>query len=49
MKDRLFDFLRRTQDPRLADPDYFERFPYVGNDKHSWRALTEGRFVRQDF
>lgn len=44
LHDKLFNFLEKTEDPRLEDPDYFERFEYAGKDDHSWKAYVEGRF-----
>jgi len=49
LKKRLFDMLIQTEDPRLEDPDYFDRFEYTGDDRHSWKAWTEGRFQKQPF
>ncbi len=49
MHDKLFDFLKETGDPRLDDPDYFERFEYVGADQHSWKAYEEGRWIKQKY
>ncbi len=45
----LFKKLEETNDPRLTDPNFFEKFEYTGEDNHSWKALKEGRFSRQNF
>ncbi len=45
MRNELFAFLNETGDPRLSDPDYFDRFPQKNADaSHSWKAYLEGRF-----
>ncbi len=45
----LMQMLQETGDPRLKDPDYFDRMERLGHDTacHSWRALQEGRWAPQ--
>jgi hypothetical protein len=50
MAERLAGILRETGDPRSGgNGDVFERYPYTGNDAHSWKALQEGRFSPQTY
>ncbi len=49
LKENLFNKLKETNDPRLNDFDYFDRFEYVGDDSHSWKAYAEGRWIKQTF
>lgn len=47
---KLMNLLKSTNDPRICvDENYFEKFPYTGDDKHSWKALEEGRWEKQVF
>jgi len=45
----LMNELETSGDPRLTQPDYFDRMEYVGQDAalHSWRALQESRWAPQ--
>lgn len=50
MEEQLMKKLHETKDPRICiDPDYFDKFEYTGDDSHSWKALKEGRWVKQKF
>jgi arylsulfatase A-like enzyme len=50
MWQELQAFLRATGDPRIVgDGEVFERYPYVGDDRHSWRAYVEGRWQKQPY
>lgn len=45
----LMRLLEDSGDPRLEDPEYFDRMEYVGHETctHSWQALQEGRWAPQ--
>lgn len=47
----LYQNLLETKDPRLEDPDYFERMPLLSerNATYSWKAYQEGRWEKQPF
>lgn len=48
--DELFAVLRRTGDPRVqGNGDVFDSYAYVGDDSHSWKAYTEGRWRKQTY
>ncbi|WP_202865868.1 sulfatase [Paenibacillus contaminans] len=48
--DDLSGLLRDTCDPRfLGDGDIFDRYEYVGDADHSWKALQEGRWKKQNY
>lgn len=50
LDDKLMKLLKSTGDPRICiDENYFEQFPYTGDDRHSWKALQEGRWKKQIF
>ncbi|MEM6332000.1 MAG: sulfatase [Planctomycetota bacterium] len=54
VKDDLWGTLRATlidqRDPRIEGRgDVFDRYPYVGQDTHSWKAYTEGRWEPQRY
>ena len=50
LRRELEDLLTRTGDPRTrGQGDLFETYPYVGRDDHSWKALREGRWVKQGY
>ncbi|MDC7232480.1 MAG: hypothetical protein PQJ58_04570, partial [Spirochaetales bacterium] len=42
--------LEQSGDPRMSGGgDEFDSYAYVGDDRHSWKALTEGRWEKQPF
>lgn len=47
----LFEQLRKTGDPRLDDPAYFDRMKLYSeqNAEYSWKAYQEGRWKKQPF
>lgn len=50
MDSELMSFLAKSGDPRLDDPDYFDRMPQTSDGApYSWRSLMAGTFDKQSF
>ena len=50
MRKKLFDFLKKTNDPRLNDENYFERMKLISDgESYSWKAYKEGRWKKQPY
>lgn len=47
---QLETFLKKTEDPRLTDPDYFDRMPSLWDGAAcTWKAYEEGKWEPADF
>lgn len=48
---KLFDFLKKSGDPRLDDPDHFDNMPLTSEKdaKYSWKSYMNGTFKKQPF